>query len=133
MGLDAYAVKLKNNSNWKVSDWEEIIEFDIEDFLSEDNFFKKYTINNQISRFINDEVLKNKDIRFEGDPCCSYELVKVTKESLNEWIDNNPDKDYIDDKTFKDNIEILDRKRIKELLEYLTLAMEHNCVFWFSY
>lgn len=133
MGIDAWGVKLKNNKNWKTAFWEDIDNnFKVNKILSKENYFYENMYNSKINRFIQREVLKNKNISFTGDPCCSREALSKTVSELKKWIEVNPNKDYKDTETFENYTDIITAKEISDLLEYLTILDYNNCVMWFS-
>lgn len=133
MGLEAYGVKLKNDKIWKTAFWDDLVEdFDENQIIPNENYFHKNTFNNRFYRFLKVEVFKDKNFDFYGGPCCSRENLNKVVDLLNEWVKNNPDIDYKDIETFIDYVDITSKKEIKDLLEYLTILNENECVMWFS-
>ena len=130
MGLDAWGVKIKNCKEWQSAFWNDILEDDEKKFIPKENYFFKETYDRRFHEFINDQVLKDfEDIYFSGDPCCSPKTLYDTSVKLLDWIEKNPNKDYINPENDGYNI---CSKEIKDLGEYLYLLSLNGFTMWFS-
>lgn len=131
MGMDAHGVKLKNNDNWSTAFWDDLDDFSERDVIPKENYFYENGYDNRFARFIG-EVLKDKDFGFYGDPCCSREILNKTIYALEEWMNNNSNKDWEDKETWINYVEITTKEEIRDLFEYLNILNDNGCVMWFS-
>lgn len=149
MSIDAWAVKLKPESkNNSFIDWDDCIEDDKwEDIIPKDNYIQMNGYRKIHHSFIN-MLLKTRDYTykyededvniintFTGDPCCDYITLRVVRDRLKDFIraielNNMFDYKWIDVEYCLDTI---DYTQIKDLFEYMDLALKNDFLIWFSF
>lgn len=147
MGVDAWSVKLKPESkNNSFIDWDDCIENDgWEDIIPKDNYIQKNGYGKIHHSFINmllktreyayDYENENTVTEFTGDPCCDITTLRVVRDRLKNFIEaielnNTLDYIWIDVEYSLDRI---DYSQIKDLFEYIDLALENDFLIWFSF
>lgn len=146
MGVDAWSVKIKPESkNSYFIDWDDCIEDDgWIDIIPKDNCIQKNGYGKIHHSFIN-MLLKTRDytydyeetrvLEFTGNPCCDITTLRVVRDRLKEFIEaielnNTLDYIWIDVEYSLDRIDYL---QIKDLFEYINLALENDFLMWFSF
>lgn len=131
MSLDAYGVKLKDDDNWILATWDDLIEdFDESSIIPNTNIFSNKTYKNIHQHFVNQ--ISN-DIEFTGDPCCSRnDMIRISKK-LDSWLKENPNSGWEYQEYPGANIEKLSPLEVHDLIEYIQILNKHGCVMWFSW
>ena len=148
MGVDIWTVKIKSESkNKSYIDWDDCIEDDgWENIIPESNSIHSRGYGKVHHSFINmllstrdytydyeDE--KNPIKLFEGHPCCEEITLRVVCDRLKYFIDcielnNISDYVWID---VEYSLNRINYTQIKDLYEYLHLALENGFLIWFSF
>lgn len=148
MGVDIWTVKIKSESkNKSYIDWDDCIEDDgWESIIPENNSIHSRGYGKVHHSFIN-MLLQTRDYTydyedeknpvklFEGHPCCDKITLRVVCDRLKRFIEcielnNVSDYVWIDVEYSLDRISY---NQIKDLYEYLHLALENGFLIWFSF
>lgn len=132
MSLDAWGVKLKPGVPLHLANWDTIEDLDETDILPQSNYFFDHAYSRIHHSFINYVIKESCELLiFDGAPCCSLDIMEKVSSLLKKYLDNNSKDIYCweDSEGIKN---VLTRKEVTDLCEYLILLKDNGFVMWFS-